>query len=53
MITRSGNRPIEKQILRWPVNYLPDKWEYMIERWWYFTISGTNFIARFCSFFPV
>jgi Ca2+/Na+ antiporter len=36
MITRSGNRPIEKQILRWPVNYLPDKWEYLIDRWWYF-----------------
>jgi hypothetical protein len=36
MITRLGNRPIEKQILRWSVNYIPDKWEYLTDRWWYF-----------------
>jgi hypothetical protein len=44
MITRFGNRPIDKQILRWSVAYIPDKWEYFIGRWRYFNNFRTLFV---------
>jgi hypothetical protein len=44
IITRLGNQPINKQIMRWSKNYIPNKWEYLRDRWWYFHIFRTLFV---------
>jgi len=36
IVSQFGNRPIDKQILRWTTTYIPDKWEYLLDRWLYF-----------------
>ncbi len=36
IVSQFGNRPIDKQILRWTTTHIPDKWEYLLDRWLYF-----------------
>lgn len=41
IITRYGNRPINKQIQRWSNNFIPSKWEYIKDKWFSYHIYRT------------
>jgi Domain of unknown function (DUF1772) len=41
ILTRYGNQPINKQIRRWSKDFIPNKWEYMRDKWFYYHMYRT------------
>lgn len=41
LITRLGNLPIQKEMLTWNVDSLPENWTTLRDRWWTFHIMRT------------
>jgi hypothetical protein len=43
IITRKGMQALNKQIMRWSKERMPNKWKYVMDKWWHFHIARTVF----------
>lgn len=41
IITRLGNLPVQKEMLTWKVNSIPENWTTLRDKWWSFHIMRT------------